>query len=243
VKKIFSRENLFRASGVVVALALLVGLGMFALSPRVTIKRVYAQNATTVPGFYTFSANAVTNAAIGSALAVTNPASNFVMLVQGGPVYYNGTEQLVGQSTITLAASNTYLIVWNNASEQLYAKTAVVAGGSLGTSAINGPGNPYTLLAAIPGSEIPIALVTCNATACGNGGNGTITDERPVANFPGAGTPFNTSTFANLPTTNVTDGTAIICSGCTQPTTGSVTCTTGAVPVLAVRVNSTWRCY
>lgn len=218
--------------------------GLLFLSPSAPKQsRIYAQfvGAASVPGFSAQAANAVTNAAIGSAGAVTNPSSNFVLLVQGGPVYCGGSEQTFGQSTLTLQASNTYQIEWNCASESLYAKTAVtLPGGQSGTTA---PGTPGTFLAPIPNVEVPLATVVCNATACGNGGNGSITDARPVSAFPGSGTPLNTSTFANLPTTNVTDGTLILCSGCTQPTTGSVTCTTGAVPVLAVRVNSTWRCY
>ena len=127
--------------------------------------------------------------------------------------------------------------------QNVYAKTAVTGPGSQGTNAINGPGFPAQILAPIPGVEVPVALVVCNATACGNGGNGTITDQRPVANFPGAGTPLNTSAFANLPTTNVTDGTILLCTSCTTLTTGSATCTSGAANVFAVRIGGAWRCY
>lgn len=229
-----------RISGFTVVAIAALGL-LFATAPR--DNRIYAQTlggAAYVPGFYAGATNAVQNAAIGSAGAVTNPASNFLMLVQGGPVYFNGSEQMIGQSSLQLAASNTYLIVWNGLTEQLYAKTAVTGPGQVPT---NPPGTPATILAALPNVEVPIATVVCNATACGNGGNGSITDARPLGNFPGSGTPLDTSTFANLPTTNVTDGTLLICSSCTQPTTGSATCTSGAANVLAARVGAAWRCY
>jgi len=197
--------------------------------------------ATQVPGFFGNGVNAVVNAAIGNAGAVTNPASNGIMLVQGGSVYCGGgSVQTIGQSTLNLSLSTTYLFVWNCNSELLYAKTAVVGPGSpVSTSSV---GTPATILAP-GGGEIALATVVCNGTACGNGGNGSITDARSTVNFPGAGIAINTSTFANLPTTNVTDGTIILCSSCAQPTTGSATCGSGAANVLAVRVAATWRCY
>lgn len=221
---------------------------MLPVGPQVKIVHAQFVGSANVPGYYAGATNAVTNAAIGSALAVTNPASNFLILVQGGPVYCQSALAEIGQSTIQLAASTTYLVVANCAQQTVYAKTAVVLpGGQVpgvgGVGGAGSPGTPATFLAAIPGVEVPIATVVCNATACGNGGNGTITDNRPLANFPGAGTPLNTTTFANLPTTNVTDGTLILCTSCTQPTAGSATCTSGAVNVLAVRVAATWRCY
>ena len=217
---------------------LVIGVGHF--SPN----KVHAQQgwtgAASVPGFYALGSNATVNAAIGSALATTNPASNFLMLVQGGPVYCAGGQQEVGQTTVQLAASNTYLLVYNCASSTLYAKTAITAPGS---PAGNQPGVPLTFLAAIPGVEIPISTVVCNATACGNGGNGSITDNRPVAAFPGAGHPLNTTTFANLPTTNVTDGTMILCTNCAVAVGGvSATCTSGAVVNLAIREGGAWVC-
>ena len=231
-----------KIASVLTFLALAVGL---ALAPKPKSDRIYAQfvGASNVPGYAAAGSNAVINAAIGSALAVTNPASNFLILVQGGPIYCNSAQFEIGQSTIQLVASTTYLIVANCAQQTVYAKTAVTGPGSQGTNAINGPGFPAQILAPIAGLEIPIATVVCGNTNCGNTANGTITDNRPVANFPGAGHPLNTSTFANLPTTNVTDGTMILCSGCTTLTTGSATCTTGASPVLAVRVGGAWRCY
>lgn len=229
--------------GVLTFAALALGL---AFAPKPNSDRVYAQfiGSTQIPGYAVGATNATVNAAIGSALAVTNPASNFLELVQGGPVDCNGAQQEVAQSTLQLQASTTYLVVVNcGQGGTVYAKTAVTGPGSNGTNAINGPGAPAQILAAIPGVEIPIATVVCNATACGNGGNGTITDNRPVAAFPGAGHPLNTSTFANLPTSNVTDGTMILCTSCTTLTTGSATCTSGAANVLAVRVGGAWRCY
>lgn len=119
-------------------------------------------------------------AATGLAGAVTNPSSNFVVQVAGGPIYFGGSIQQIGQTQLTLNASNTYLIVWNGTTEQLYAKQAVTGPGSSGTSV----GIPTSLLYATPGVEIPLATVVCNATACGNGGNGSITDGRPLGAFP-----------------------------------------------------------
>lgn len=197
-------------------------------------RRIYAQfvGAANVPGFATQATNQFTNTAIGSALAVTNPSSNFVMNIQGGPVYCGGSEMIVGQSTMTLQASTTYQIEWNCGSESLYAKTAVTAPG---TSTTN-PGVPQTILAPIPNVEIPIATVVCNATACGNGGNGSITDARPVALFPGSGTPLNTTLQANLPA--AVNGTIIYCSDCTTATA----CTSGGTGALASRQNGAWKC-
>lgn len=118
--------------------------------------------------------------ATGLAGAVTNPASNFVIQIAGGPVYFNGAVTNIGQSTMTLLANNTYLIVWNGQAESLYAKQAVTGPGSAGTAV----GVPASLLFAVPGLEVPLATVVCNGTACGNGGNGSITDARPLAAFP-----------------------------------------------------------
>lgn len=210
-------------------------------------KRVYAQafGAAGAPtGFFALGTNATTNAAIGFSGATTNPASNFLMLVQGGPIYCNTSEQIIGQSTLQLAASTTYLIVWNCGTEQLYAKTAVTApGGSVPLTSGGAAGQPGTFLAANQPVEIPIATVVCNATACGNGGNGSITDARPVGLFPGAGTPLTSTTFANLPTTNVTDGTMIICTSCAVAVGGvSATCSSGAVVNLAIREGGAWIC-
>lgn len=230
-----------RKSAGAVLLAI-VAAAVLALMPGPAVKIVHAQfvGAAQVPGYAAGGANAVSNAAIGSALAVTNPAVNFLVLVQGGPVYCNSALAEIGQSTIQLAANTTYLIVVNCAQQTVYAKTAVTGPGSpVSTSSV---GTPATILAAIPGLEVPIATVVCSATACGNG-SGSITDNRPLANFPGAGTPLNTSSFANLPTTNVTDGHLILCTSCVQPAAGSATCTAGAANVLAVRVAATWRCY
>lgn len=123
--------------------------------------------------------------ATGLAGAVTNPASNFVVQVAGGPVYFNGGIQDIAQATLTLPANSTSLIVYSGFNSQMYAKQAVTGPGSQGTSAINGPGFPTSLLFADPTrGEIALATVVCNGTACGNGGNGTITDNRSLANFP-----------------------------------------------------------
>lgn len=197
---------------------------------------VYAQNATQVPGFANAAANAVTNAAIGSGGAVTNPASNFLVLVQGSTIYCGGSAQTIGQSTVQLAASTTYQIEWNCLTEQLYAKVGVVYPGQLPTTS---PGTPQTVLAPIANVEVPLATVVCNATACGNGGNGSITDNRPVSAFPGAGLPLNTTIQANLPTTNVTNGTVIFCTDCTTASA----CTGSGTGAMAVRQNGAWKCF
>jgi hypothetical protein len=240
-------ERLKAALTFVTMLALVLASAVL-VSEHVTgpdIRIVHAQNATYPPGFWGGATSAVVPAAIGSNLAVTNPASNNIVLVSGGPVLCAGSTstEFVSQSTFnfTLGASanaNSYLIVFNCQAESLYAKTAVTGPGSPSGQ----PGVPATLLQAVPSVEVPIALVQCGQTNCGNTANGTITDLRPLSAFPGQGTALQSVAFGNLPTSNVTDGSLIICTACTQPTTGSATCTSGAVPVLAVRVNSTWRC-
>jgi len=228
----------------ILILGLALGLSIVSFSPAPAVIRAVPSSlhpqfvgATQVPGFFTGGVNAVVNAAIGSAGAVTNPATGFVILVQGGPIYCGASEQMFAQSTLTLVANTTYQIEWNCGSETLYAKTAVTAPGTPTAT----PGIPATLLFPIAGVEVPLATVVCGTTSCGNGGNGSITDVRPVAAFPGSGTPLNTSTFANLPTTNVTDGTMLMCTSCTQPAAGA-TCTSGAANVLAVRLAGVWRC-
>jgi hypothetical protein len=234
---------MFNRKSVGALLLAVIAAVVLALTPGPAVKIVHAQfvGAAQVPGFAAAATNASAPAAIGNALAVTNPASNFLVLVQGGPLYCNGALAEIGQSTIQLAASTTYLIVGNCAQQVVYAKTGVTGPGSVvGTSSV---GTPASLLFAIPGVEVPVATVVCNATACGNGGNGSITDNRPLANFPALGTPLNTIPFANLSTTNATDGSIILVTGATQPTTGSATCTSGAANVFAARVAATWRCY
>lgn len=228
-----------RRSVVGILLTICTALAITLMPSGPAVKIVHAQfvGAAQVPGFAAGASNAAAPAVIGNALNVTNPASNFLVLVQGGPVYCNGALAEIGQSTIQLAASTTYLIVANCAQQNVYAKTAVTGPGSVvGTSSV---GTPATLLAAIPGLEVPVATVVCNATACGNGGNGTITDNRPLNSFPALGTPLNTIPFANLSTTNATDGSIIYCSTCAVATAPCTGASTGA---LAIRVNATWRC-
>lgn len=198
---------------------------------------VHAQfGPSVIPGFVAPN-NSTANAAIGTSGTVTNPAANFVVQVQGGPVYCNGNQSTMATSTLTLPASSSRLVVYNCPQELMYAKGPVVGPG---TASPDQPGVPSSLLFATPGVEIPLATVVCNATACGNGGNGSITDARTVGNFP-AGTMVNSSTFANLPT--VPDGTVIICTSCTQPAAGSTACAAGAAVVLAARVGGAWRCF
>jgi len=121
------------------------------------------------------------SSATGVAGAVTNPASSFVIQVAGGNIYFAGGISQIGQSQLTLPASSTNLVVWDGVRKQLYAKQAVTGPGS------SSVGVPASVLYAIPGIEVALATVVCNATACGNGGNGTITDARSLANFPAGG--------------------------------------------------------
>lgn len=175
----------------------------------------------------------------GVAGAVTNPASNFVMNVAGGAVYFGGNVQTIAHSTLTLPASSTNLIVWNGFKEQLYSKQAVTGPGSQGTNAINGPGFPTALLFADPNQgEIPLATVVCNATACGNGGNGSITDNRPLAAFP-MGTGISGTTFANLPA--APNGTIIYCADCTVLAAPGA-CAGSGTGGFGVRLNGAWTC-
>lgn len=226
-------SQLNRIGVILSALALLFGVASVVSIVHLR-PAVHAQLATGVPGFAVSANNAVVNAAIGSGGAVTNPASNFIVLVQGSTVYCGGSSQTIGQSTLTLYASTTFQIEWNCVVEQLYAKTPVLGPGTSPTT-----GLPNTYLAPLPGVEIPIATVVCNATACGNGGNGSITDARPVSVFPGAGLPLNTTLQANLPSTNVTNGTMIFCTDCTTASA----CTGAGTGALAVRQNAAWKCF
>jgi hypothetical protein len=154
--------------------------------------------------------------ATGVAGTTTNPASNFIINVSGGPVYFSGSVQTIGASSLTLPANSTNLVVWNGFNEQVYSKQAVTGPGSSGTSV----GVPTTLLFADPTrGELAIATIVCNATACGNGGNGSITDNRVLSNFP-ATYPLPGSTFAALPA--AANGSVIFCTDC------NATCTAGA---------------
>lgn len=119
--------------------------------------------------------------ATGLAGAVTNPASNFIIQIAGGPIYFAGGITEIGQSTLTLPANSTNLVVWDGVRKQLYAKQAVTGPGS------SSAGVPASVLYPIPGIELALATVVCNGTACGNGGNGTITDARSLVNFPAGG--------------------------------------------------------
>lgn len=112
--------------------------------------------------------------------AVTNPASNFVVQIAGGPIYFAGVISDLAQSQLTLPANSTNLIVFNGTNQQVYSKQGITGPGSSGTSV----GIPTSLLFATPNVEVPLATVVCNGTACGNGGNGSITDNRPLVNFP-----------------------------------------------------------
>lgn len=171
-------RKLFAVLAPLVACLALVG----ALTYLFPVHRAAAQNpaVATQPG-QIFPVNQFQNgSATTLAGVVTNPSSNFVVQVAGGPIYFGGVITDIAQAQLTLTASNTYLIVFNGTNQQVYAKQAVTGPGSSGTTV----GVPTSLLYAIPNVEIPLATVVCNATACGNGGNGSITDNRPLANFP-----------------------------------------------------------
>jgi hypothetical protein len=113
---------------------------------------------------------------------ITNPSSNFVINVSPGPIVCpnSGATDWVNQSQMTLAASQTYLIVYNCPLAQVYAKQAVTGPGSSGTTV----GVPSSVLFAIPNVELNIATVVCGSTNCGNTNNGTITDNRVAGLFP-----------------------------------------------------------
>jgi hypothetical protein len=166
----------------VVACLALLAAAVFLTPARKLIAQQYG--VATVVGGVTPVNQFQNSSATGLAGAVTNPASNFIVQVAGGPIYFAGVITELAQVQLTLPASSTNLIVYNGTNQQVYAKQAVTGPGSNGTSALNGPGFPTSLLYATPNVEVPLATVVCNATACGNGGNGTITDNRPLANFP-----------------------------------------------------------
>jgi hypothetical protein len=162
----------------VVSLFALIAVGLY-LEPAI---RTHAQQlgvATTVGGVTPVN-QFQNSSATGLAGAVTNPASNFVVQVAGGPIYFAGVITELAQTQLTLPASSTNLIVFNGTNQQVYAKQAVTGPGSSGTTV----GVPASVLFATPNVEVPLATVVCNATACGNGGNGSITDNRPLASFP-----------------------------------------------------------
>lgn len=171
----------------------------------------------------------------GAAGTVTNVASNFLIQVDGGPVWCSGGQDQIPENNIQLAANTTYLIVYNCQSNYTYAKTAVTGPGSQGTIP---PGVPTSLLFATFG-EVPLATVVCNATACGNGGNGSITDARSVSQFP-VGHMLTQVTFANLPTT-YPNGAMVYCSTCTLPA-APATCVGAGTGSIAFRINGAWVC-
>ena len=157
-----------------------------AIGGLFTAHRVKAQVSTIVgqlfPTNYLAPTAGAQMAAVGG--VTTNPSSNFVMQISAGTVWcYQGAALEIPQAQLTLQASNTYLLVFNCNTQTLYAKTAVTGPGSSGTSSLGNPPPPSSILFPIYGLEIPIATVVCNATACGNGGNGSITDARVPAQW------------------------------------------------------------
>jgi hypothetical protein len=164
----------------IAVVALLAGAALL-ITPHAMFVHAQQTGIATVVGGVTPSNQFAQTVSTGLAGAVTNPSSNFVIQVAGGPIYFGGGIQDIAQAQMTLLASNTYLVVWNGVTQILYAKQAVTGPGSSGTVP---PGVPTSLLYPVTNVEIPLATVVCNATACGNGGNGSITDNRPLSAFP-----------------------------------------------------------
>jgi hypothetical protein len=194
-----------------------------------TPSHVHAQFGATVPlGFAAGATNfAPLTTTTGAAGTVTN-TSTFLMEVDGGPVWCFGGQDQIPEDNIFLFANTTFLIVYNCAQNTVYAKTAITGPGTLSP---NQPGVPATLLTPANG-EVPLANVVCGASTCA-----TITDVRPVANFPIA-TMLTTVTFANLPATYPNAG-LVYCSNCLLASSPCSGASTGA---LAIRVNGAWRC-
>jgi len=228
-------KSRFLAAAALIGAAVILSLASF----REVRSQQGFVGATQVPGFAAMSVNSTSFSpavTAGAAGTVTNPASNFLIQVDGGPVFCSGGEDSIAESNITLNASTTYLIVYNCVSGAVYAKVGVTAPG---TQSPDQPGVPPKLLFPLP-NEVSLATVVCNATACGNGG-GSITDSRTATNFPN-GKQLSKIAFASL-NASAPDGAMVICSSCTQPAAGSVACTSGAVAVLAARVAGAWRCF
>jgi hypothetical protein len=213
-----------------VALAMIAAVGFRAgYRPH----RAHAQ--VTQPFGYVPAINTFTPTVIsGAAGTVTNPASNFIVQVDGGPIYCSGEQNSISESTLTLQANNTYLLVYNCPLSQVYAKQAVVGPGVSGTAV----GIPNSVLFAVPGVEVALNTVVCNATACGNGGNGSLTDARPLASFPAGAVQTGSVLFANLPAT-FPNGGVLYCSNCLL---ASSPCTGASTGAMALRVNGAWRC-
>lgn len=191
--------------------------------------RIYGQFGASVPiGFAAGATNfASLTTSTGAAGTVTN-TSTFLMQVDGGPVWCFGGQDQIPEDNLFLFANTTFLIVYNCQQNIVYAKTGVTGPGSSGTVP---PGVPATLLFPANG-EIPLATVVCGATTCA-----TITDNRPLSNFPIA-TMLTTVTFANLPATYPNAG-LVYCSNCLL---ASSPCTGASTGALAIRVNGAWRC-
>jgi hypothetical protein len=227
-------KSLHRIGICLALLTLLFGAlaGVSIFHPRHT---THAQYGASVPlGFAAAAVNfAPLTVTTGAAGTVTNPASNFLVQVDGGPVWCTGGQDQIPEDNVALFASTTFLIVYNCQQNTVYAKTGITGPGSQGTVP---PGVPTSLLFASFG-EIPLATVVCNATACGNGGNGSITDARTVAAFPVA-TMMTSVLFANLPATYPNGG-VVYCSNCTVSTAPCTGASTGA---MALRVNGAWHC-
>ncbi len=176
------KQELVKKLVVTVALFALCAAGVYLIPTHPA--HAQQNGVTTVVGGVTPVNQFQNSSAAGMAGAVTNPAASFVVQVAGGPIYFAGVITDIAQTQLTLPANSTNLIVFNGTTQQVYSKQAVTGPGSQGTSALNGPGVPTSLLYALPNVEVPLATVACNGTACGNGGQGSITDTRPLAAFP-----------------------------------------------------------
>jgi hypothetical protein len=150
----------------------------------------FAQGVATVPGQIISSQLNPATVTTSAAGTVSNPSSNFIIDVTGGPIVCPGGDlQYMNASQLTLNASTTYLLVWNCYNlPSLYVKTGVTGPGSPSTSSgtyQNYPGTPTNLLYADPTKgELAINTIVCGSTNCGNTSNGSLTDNRTAANFP-----------------------------------------------------------
>lgn len=160
----------------------------FSLVAVVLLAGVTFSQISTAPG----QVKAVNNLAptAGAQMAnaggiVSNP-SGLTIQASAATIFCGGAFADMGLVQLKGLANTSYQIVYNCATNKVYGKTAVVGPGSVGTSALNQPGNPALLLAPVPGVEIGLANVVCGASTCA-----TITDIRIPAQFTNGGVVSN----------------------------------------------------
>jgi hypothetical protein len=192
---------------VIASLISLACLGVFA---------VHAQGPSSIVGqlFATNYLAPTSGQMAGVGGVVTNPSSNFIIQVSSGTVFcYQGGALEVPQVQMTLQANTTFLIVFNCATQTVYAKTGVTGPGSSGTSTAGSPPNPTSLLYATAPLEIPIYTVVCGSTNCGNTGNGTLTDARVPGQWA-IGTPTGAHLITSSGSRNDVAGTCTLGTNC-----------------------------